>query len=156
MANFLKCFENTMINEGYGTYTNDPTDHGGETRWGISKSAHPDIDIKNLDREGAMNIYRHEYWNPVKGDKIKDQLIAALLFDTAVLSGVFTATKLAQIAANCPPIDGIMGPVTLSTLNNLDHIGRESFFFASRFPALLDTLKSVTNPPDRNAFFWAG
>lgn len=45
-----------------GGYTNDPNDPGGETRWGISKQAHPEIDIKALSRVQAEAIYREHYW----------------------------------------------------------------------------------------------
>ena len=33
--------------EGGDKYTNDPIDPGGETKYGISKRAYPDIDIKS-------------------------------------------------------------------------------------------------------------
>ena len=39
-----------------GEYSNDPNDPGGETKWGISKRAYPNLDIKNLTRDGAKTI----------------------------------------------------------------------------------------------------
>ena len=47
-------------------YVNDPDDPGGETHYGISKRAHPDIDIQALTYEQAKEIYFREYWE--KGD----------------------------------------------------------------------------------------
>ncbi len=41
-----------------GGYTNDPRDPGGETNWGISKRAYPNLDIKNLAMEEAKRIYK--------------------------------------------------------------------------------------------------
>ena len=39
-----------------GGYVNDPKDPGGETNYGISKRAYPDVDIKNLTEDGAKDI----------------------------------------------------------------------------------------------------
>ena len=36
-----------------GGYVNDPKDPGGETNFGIAKRSHPDVDIKNLTKDGA-------------------------------------------------------------------------------------------------------
>ena len=68
-----------------GGYTNDPVDAGGETKWGISKRANPDVDIKNLTKEEAIEIYARKYW--------KDEweqlgfALAACMMDTAVNGG---------------------------------------------------------------------
>lgn len=70
-----------------GGYTNDPHDPGGETKWGISKRAHPDVDIKNLTYEKALEIYRRDYWNPIKCDNLGPRL-SIVAFDTAVNCGV--------------------------------------------------------------------
>ena len=45
-----------------GGYVNDPKDPGGETKYGISKRSHPNVDIKNLTISDAMVIYEREYW----------------------------------------------------------------------------------------------
>lgn len=75
-----------------GAYTNDPKDHGGETKFGISKRAHPREDIKNLTLSRALEIYQSEYWNPVKGDD-KPFGMACAVMDTAVNCGVSKALK---------------------------------------------------------------
>ena len=49
-----------VLNEE-GGYSNDPRDPGGETNFGISKRAHPQVDIKNLTLEEAESIYRYEH-----------------------------------------------------------------------------------------------
>ena len=41
-----------------GGYVNDPTDLGGETNFGITKRFYPDVDIKNLTKEQAVEIYK--------------------------------------------------------------------------------------------------
>ena len=57
-----------------GGYVNDPSDPGGETKYGISKRAFPDLDIKNLTEEQAILIYYDEYWLDAKVDKLPDEL----------------------------------------------------------------------------------
>lgn len=73
-----------------GGYTNDPTDPGGETKWGISKRAHPNLDIKNLTLEQAAEIYLSEYWDATGCDLVASTDIgyAVAIFDTAVNCGV--------------------------------------------------------------------
>lgn len=45
-----------------GAYENDPDDPGGETKWGIDKRSHPDVDIPSLTQAGATQIYYDSYW----------------------------------------------------------------------------------------------
>lgn len=81
-------------NKKEGGYTNDPKDPGGETKWGISKRAHPNEDIKNLTLERAMEIYRKEYWDVYKAKTPSVDLdtcvpeLAVVMFDTGVNCGV--------------------------------------------------------------------
>jgi hypothetical protein len=46
-----------------GGYVNDINDPGGETNFGISKKKYPDLDIKNLTVQQAVEIYRRDYWD---------------------------------------------------------------------------------------------
>jgi lysozyme family protein len=68
-----------------GGYVNNPLDPGGETKFGISKRAYPNLDIKNLTREQAIEIYRKDYWNP-EWEKLGFPMAACLL-DTAINMG---------------------------------------------------------------------
>lgn len=86
-------------NKPDGGYTNDPTDPGGETKWGISKRAHPTLDIKNLTAEQALDIYAKEYWNVCGCDSIPFPLCVAV-FDTAVNCGQSRAVKWAREAGD--------------------------------------------------------
>jgi hypothetical protein len=69
-----------------GGYVNDPEDPGGETKWGIAKTFHPDLDIKNLTPAEAARIYYEEYWEPSWCDMLPAPL-STVMFDTAVLCG---------------------------------------------------------------------
>lgn len=70
-----------------GGYVNDPADRGGETNFGISSRANPDIDVRNLTRQGAVRIYRERYWEPIKADTLPAELQQPA-FDAAVNQGV--------------------------------------------------------------------
>lgn len=87
------------------------TDSGGPTRWGVSKKAYPGLDIANLARETAEDIYRRDYWNKIKGDLLPPPL-ALIVFSAAVNMGCRRAIELLQEALNVDS-DGIMGPQTL-------------------------------------------
>jgi lysozyme family protein len=75
-----------------GGYVNDPRDPGGETRYGISKRAHPDVDIKNLTREQAAHIYYRSYWLPAGCQALPGPL-ALVHFDSGVQHGVGQARE---------------------------------------------------------------
>lgn len=103
--NFVKAIEFTLPWEAGrdrsgrlrqdGGYTNDPKDPGGETKWGISKRAHPDLDIKNLSLDTAFQIYKSDYYDIYKIFK-NDPLdldsesisFAVSIFDSGVNCGV--------------------------------------------------------------------
>lgn len=69
-----------------GGYVNDPDDPGGETKYGISKLAHPDMDIKSLTVDQAKAIYYDEYWLRNRCDTLSLALSVAY-FDTCVNLG---------------------------------------------------------------------
>jgi lysozyme family protein len=94
-----------------GGYSNDPKDPGGETRYGISKRAHPNLDIKSLTIAQAEEIYRADYWNKCRCDEMPEGLKLPL-FDSAVNQGASRAIKLLQAALNLVP-DGVIGPRTM-------------------------------------------
>jgi lysozyme family protein len=70
-----------------GGYTNHPNDPGGETRWGCSKKAYPNVDIRNLSFEKAAEFYAKDYWDASGCDSIPFPDCVAV-FDTAVNCGV--------------------------------------------------------------------
>lgn len=66
-----------------GGYVNNPADPGGETKFGISKAAHPELDIPNLTLEQAKQIYFREYWVESGADKLSWPM-CLVHFDTYV------------------------------------------------------------------------
>lgn len=120
MADFVDAVIKTIACEGGAKFTDDPDDPGGATKYGISQRAYPHLDIRNLTEQQAREIYKRDYWDRIRADEIESQLIAENIFDTAVNMGVRTASRLAQLAANIEPVDGIIGSRSLETLNSIN------------------------------------
>lgn len=97
-----------------GGYVFDPRDSGGETMYGISKRAYPDLDIKSVDEKIATEIYKRDYWEKVKGDSLPPP-VALMVFDFAVNAGVSRASRMLQTACSAKP-DGIIGPKTIKAV----------------------------------------
>jgi len=97
MANgkFNSCVTLTLWLEG--GYVNNPNDPGGETKYGISKRAHPNVDIANLTLDEAKEIYLDEYWMPSGCENLPTPLDLCV-FDAAVNSGI---TRAAQWLKEC-------------------------------------------------------
>lgn len=87
-------------------------DPGGETKFGISKRAFPELDIDSLTKDQAMAIYHRDYWTPVSGDFLPWPL-SLFVFDSAVNQGTDTAIKILQEVLGVT-VDGVLGPVTLN------------------------------------------
>jgi hypothetical protein len=93
MSNFTKVIEFVLEHEG--GYVNHPDDPGGETNMGISKRAYPDLDIKNLKKQQAVEIYKRDYWDKAGCEKL-DFPLAACHMDAAVNAGIGRATKFLE------------------------------------------------------------
>ncbi|MDR2267920.1 MAG: N-acetylmuramidase [Holosporaceae bacterium] len=122
--NFLDAFETLLKFEG--GYVNDPTDPGGETKYGVSKRAFPHLDIKNLTQEDAKEIFYNSYWVKNRCGEIAEESkeVGAKLFDMSVNMGPNTAAKLLQRAVRAIDAryklaeDGIIGPLTITALED--------------------------------------
>lgn len=82
-----------------GGINDDPNDRGGLTNFGISKNAHPDVDIANLTKEQAIDIYWHEYWLVLDCDQYNPAL-AYVVFDSGVHEGVGRPQQYLEVAKN--------------------------------------------------------
>ena len=92
---FEQCVKFVLDHEG--GYVNHPDDPGGETNFGISKRAYPDLDIKNLTIEEAKEIYKRDYWDKIPLTHSGDYYSlgsAMIMFDTAVNMGIEISRKM--------------------------------------------------------------
>jgi lysozyme family protein len=115
MSDFDKSFGQIIGIEG--GYVNDPTDPGGETKFGISRHAYPAEDIRNLTLERAKSLYRRDYWDAIRGDLLPYPL-NLFVFDAAVNQGVDPAIRLLQRTLNVA-VDGVPGNQTVKAAQAL-------------------------------------
>jgi lysozyme family protein len=114
---------------GKSTNRNDPGNWtGGKvgkgvlkgTNMGIAAHAHPNVDIMNLTQAQAREIYRKQYWDPIKGDLLPPG-IDLVTMDPAVNSGVSRGSKWLQSALGVPA-DGRIGPKTIEAARAADSL----------------------------------
>jgi lysozyme family protein len=100
-AAFEAALEKTLKYEG--GYVADDAGKG-PSNFGINKSANPDVDVKNLTKEKARELYKKRYWDAIGGDALaaKDPALATIAFDTAVNMGVSKANQLVTQAKGDP------------------------------------------------------
>ena len=129
-----------------GGLVDNPSDPGGLTNFGISSRSYPSVDIRNLTREGAEEIYRRDYWDAVHGDELPGPLAVAV-FDSAVNQGAGTAKRMLQISLDVDA-DGIIGPKTIKAAHDrgMDAVVR---FLAERAVRYHETMRDV---PGLNVF----
>jgi lysozyme family protein len=95
-----------------GGLSDDPSDQGGKTKFGISQKQYPDIDIAGLTIEEAREIYRVDYYDAYRCSELPPA-IGLYLFDGVVNHRASSAIKFLQIAVESKP-DGIIGPMTIA------------------------------------------
>jgi lysozyme family protein len=147
-----------------GGYVNAPLDHGGATKYGITKRSwadyiHRDIgaltdeEMRGLSVEDARRFYFECFWRPAGLDIIgaSHPAVAIALFDTAVLHGLPRAIRLAQISLEVRP-DGLMGPQTREALLAIS----EAEFFVRFVPAVTMRVVSIVETDPSQAVFLRG
>ncbi len=113
---FVDAIKQVLIDEG--GYSNDPADPGGETNFGIDKRSHPDVDIKNLTVDQAIEIYYQEYWQKYRLDLLP-ALINKKMLNVGVNTGMKQAALFLQRAVGVLA-DGQIGPITRTAVANAD------------------------------------
>ncbi len=113
-------FEPAMraVLEWEGGYVDNPDDPGGKTKYGISKKAHPDVDMRKLTKDKARKIYRADYWTPAGCDELPAGL-DLIVFDAAVNCRVDRAIRFLQHGVGTK-VDGIWGPNTRNAAQTAD------------------------------------
>ena len=123
-----------LLSEGGSKYTNDPNDAGGETKYGISKKAFPNVDIKNLTEADAISLYKKMYYDPCKCDSFNDELLALHVFDFGVNAGISRSIKTLQSVIGVKA-DGVIGKQTIEKANSNDYVkiyidARKAFYYS--------------------------
>lgn len=126
-----------------GVLSDDPTDRGGLTKYGIThtlwdawlKKYNKDYpaSVADIDKNMAISVYWEEFWESLKIGSIGSRLIETELFEAAVNVSPARAAKMFQNAINyCRTswwepirVDGKIGPVTLEKARALITSGYE-------------------------------
>lgn len=95
---FDKAFQHVLDVEG--GYVADDAGKG-ETNMGVNTTANPDVDIKNLTKPEARNIYKKRYWDAIGAEKMPPAL-AMVAFDGAVNQGVGKTKELLKKSGGDP------------------------------------------------------
>lgn len=143
MADFNKIYPDLIRAEG--GYANNPNDRGGETYKGVARKFHNDwAGWKIIDEYKLLNgplktnqfisnakldemikeFYKNKFWNKVKGDEIKSQEAAHIVFDAYVNQTGWTRTMLEEALSKLgKPIKVDSLPLktpTVSVINSIE------------------------------------
>jgi hypothetical protein len=118
--NFSACLDVVLQQEG--GFSDHPEDPGGATKFGITLRTLADFrekpvtkeDVQALTRDEAKEIYRADYWNPMRCNELP-RGVDLIAFDFGVNAGPRTAIKALQRAAGVTD-DGSIGPITLAAI----------------------------------------
>lgn len=103
--------------EGGSTSTNDPTDKGGRTQFGIAESSNPEAWADNkVTEDEARAIYLRKYVTGPGFDRVVDPRLQHLLVDFGVTSGPTLAIQYIQRLVHVKD-DGVLGPSSLKAIN---------------------------------------
>ena len=147
MKSFNEIIEKVLEHEG--GYVNDPKDLGGETKYGITKRFYPELNIKELTKEKAKQIYKDDYWDRNRVESLPQELWH-IYFDMCVNMGKRTAVKVLQRAAvnkgRKIEVDGGLGPMTIGALKGVE-LDRVRAFRVKYYVDL------ITARPEQEKFF---
>ena len=115
--NFETAFDLLITHEG--GYNNHPDDPGGATMYGVTevvaRAEGYTGPMRELTLDFAKQIAKAQYWDACRCDQVPDPLRYPL-FDAAYNSGPSQAIKWLQQAVGVKA-DGVLGPVTLQSIN---------------------------------------
>lgn len=156
---FLDAVNRVLSHEG--GYVCLPEDPGGETNFGISKRQYPELDIKKLTRDDAIEIYFRDYWKKFRFDRIRREL-GPKVFDIAIDIGPEHSIKCLQRAVRAYGSnmveDGIIGDATVNTVNTCADPGALLAAFRSEAAGYYRTLAALERGkrPDGDREFLKG
>lgn len=128
MSDFATAIERALGHEG--AYVNDPEDPGGETNWGISKRSYPQLNIAELTRKQAIDIYERDFWHPVAA-RLSSFALRFQVLDAAINHGMGNATRMLQRAVGVTD-DGHWGPISKRAAARLSEAELGALFMAER------------------------
>ncbi|MGQ2385116.1 MULTISPECIES: glycoside hydrolase family 108 protein [Acinetobacter] len=117
-----------------GGYVNHPSDPGGETNYGITKSTAKQFgyngSMKNIPIDVVESIYKEKYWTALSCDQYTFAL-AFQLFDAGVNHGLGNARRILQRAVGVAD-DGVIGKTTIAAIQKIGGAKTVDLFNAER------------------------
>lgn len=143
-----------------GGWADTPGDRGGKTNRGVTLATWKacgydkdgdglidERDLRLVTPDDAVELLRLHYWNRWQADHIRSQSLANLLVDWVWASGKW-GIVIPQRLLKVEP-DGIVGPVTLATLNQVN----PSVFFQILRQERIDFCRRICeNDPTQRKF----
>jgi len=110
-----------------GPYTDDPSDRGGATRWGITQNtasrfygrAVSKQEVRDMPLAEALEIANKLFFLDTNYNLIKDWRVRLMVADYGYNFGPDDATPALQRAVGAKP-DGQLGPITLAMVATAD------------------------------------
>jgi lysozyme family protein len=110
-----------LVLQHEGGYVDHPKDPGGATNFGITiavlrayrRRSVTKADVQSMTVAEAKDIYKAQYWDPIKGDELPVGLDYAV-FDFCVNSGPDRAVRDLQKVLGTVNVDGSMGYKTIA------------------------------------------
>jgi len=116
-----------------GGFTNNPADHGGATKFGITAADYGRFlglpgtasaaQVSNMTRDEAVTIYKQDYINKPGFASITDGTLKLVIVDSGVLFGTGRAIRWLQQALKVK-VDGVMGDETHTALGDCPDLSR--------------------------------
>ena len=148
LTHFDEIIEKVLEHEG--GYNHIEGDLGGETNFGITKRFYPDVDIKNLTKEEAKQIYYDDYWLKNKVNKMPPKL-KHIYFDMCINMGKKTAVRILQSACigkgKDIALDGGLGVNTYKAIQDLE-VGRVRAYRVRYYVDL------INKKPEQEKFYY--
>ncbi len=123
-----------------GFHSDDLTDKGGDTYFGISRVHHPEVQPWPPTFDQAKAFYKANYWDTMSLDAVASERAAWKVFDIGVNMGVKTAARFVQYIL-AVVMDGMIGPKTLAAFNLADEsvmLGRLSTMQHERYATIIN------------------
>lgn len=121
---FDRAIEVVLAHEGE-VLTDHPNDRGGPTKFGISQRWNPEVNVRELTREQAIEIYWQRYWLGRGYEQLPEPIVIKV-FDLAVNLGDQTAVICLQRALRAcglrVKVDGLLGPETCGAAGRADAV----------------------------------
>jgi len=125
---FEKAMKFVRVVEG-GKF-NHPNDPGGFTNMGLTQRDYPNLNLHNLTRKQADDIFYKDYWKKSIASKLPDPAFISY-FDSVVNTGVSRANKILQEVVGAKP-DGIVGSQTLKAIDDYKDAQKLAIAIADR------------------------